>query len=148
MRPLALRIIGGVVISGGAWDCYVRILTSPSHCTPIAHIPFSFSIAILSPSASHSSHDQMSHSSNSSLLQQHRPESLPPQLPDRTVAISQAQALWLETHERTQQLLCKSRSRDREYTAVSASSHTLTISSPRARKQRFDTLPSILLLAT
>ncbi|KAL0243859.1 hypothetical protein I308_105122 [Cryptococcus tetragattii IND107] len=54
----------------------------------------------------------MSHSSNSSLLQQHRPESLPPQLPDRAVAISHAQAHWLETHEHTQQLLCKSRSRD------------------------------------
>ncbi|ODN76116.1 hypothetical protein L202_06048 [Cryptococcus amylolentus CBS 6039] len=54
----------------------------------------------------------MSHSSSNSLLQQARPTDLPPQLPDPAVAVSHAQAHWLESHERTQQQLCKSRSGD------------------------------------
>lgn len=90
----------------------------------------------------------MSHSSNSSLLQQHRPESLPPQLPDRAVAISHAQAHWLETHEHTQQLLCKSRSRDREYATVPTSSPSLTMISSRGRKQGLYILLPVLFLAT
>ncbi|WVN91008.1 uncharacterized protein L203_106254 [Cryptococcus depauperatus CBS 7841] len=53
----------------------------------------------------------MSHSSSSSLLHQHRPGSLsPPQLNIQTavsLAQAQAEARWLETHERTQQQLCK-----------------------------------------
>ncbi|WVQ76245.1 hypothetical protein IAR50_005910 [Cryptococcus sp. DSM 104548] len=53
----------------------------------------------------------MSHSSNSSLLQQARPSALPPQL-HPAPAQHTAHALWLEAHERTQQHLCKARSAD------------------------------------
>ncbi|WWD22471.1 hypothetical protein CI109_106964 [Kwoniella shandongensis] len=75
----------------------------------------------------------MSHtSSSSSLLQQNRPEALLPQLPtDPSVALTHAQAQWLEQHEHTQQQLCRSKGSDTRL-ARSNESHSVYSSSQSA----------------
>ncbi|WVQ80269.1 hypothetical protein IAT38_002374 [Cryptococcus sp. DSM 104549] len=67
----------------------------------------------------------MSHSSNSSLLHQNRPDSLLPQLHDPSVVVSQAQALWLEKHEQTQQQLCRSKGSDTAALITTSDAHSL-----------------------
>ncbi|KAK8845517.1 hypothetical protein IAR55_006232 [Kwoniella newhampshirensis] len=77
----------------------------------------------------------MSHSSTaSSLLQQHRPEALLPQLPtDPSVALTHAQAQWLEQHEQTQQELCRSKGSDTRLAGSNESRYGSSSSHPSSQ---------------
>ncbi|OCF59553.1 hypothetical protein L486_02220 [Kwoniella mangroviensis CBS 10435] len=87
-------------------------------------------------------------SSHSSLIQLNRPESLLPQLPtSNQVAQHQAQAQWLEQHEQTQQLLCRSKSSGSDLSSqdanhLSTSAHSQTSSSSQCQSNRLQPVAS------